>query len=190
MSHPLVRRATSAAAVLASALALTLGAATQSQAAGSWYLAPCATVQFTATGATRGGFTALHGQVTGCEPNQTSSAFAVVVFRPKDLFVAAYPESLVRYQPGGPTQFSGAVPASEQAGVCAMRTLTERITCVRVTWPGNGLATLEPIATTDPLVAAPVYYEAYQPNPPVGYCGSCLEDPGATSTVDRHPDDR
>lgn len=181
MSHPLVRPAASAAAVLATVLALTLGTATRSQAAGSWFLAPCATVQFAGMGATHGGFTALHGQVSGCEPHQAASSFAVVVFRPQDLFAAAYPESLVRYQPGGPTQFSGAVPASQLVGVCAMRSLTERITCVRVTWPKDGPATLEPIATTDPLVAARVYYEDSQPDPPVGYCGSCLEDPGPTS---------
>ncbi|GAA3774859.1 hypothetical protein GCM10022225_73370 [Plantactinospora mayteni] len=177
MSHPLGRPAARAAAVLASALALTLGTAPQSQAAGPWVPAPCATGQFTAVGAAHGGYTALYGQVTGCAPDRANSAFAVVVFKPQDWFATAYPESLVSYQPGGPTHFAGTIPTSQQVGVCAMRTLTERIACARVTWPEDGPATLEPIATTDPLVAAAVRYEDDQPEPPVGFCGSCLDDP-------------
>jgi len=177
VSHPLVRPAARAAAVLASALALTLGAATQSQAAGPWSPAPCATGQFTAIGAAYGGFAALHGQVTGCVPYRANSAFAVVVFKPQDWFATAHPESLVRYQPGGPTQFAGTMATSQQVGVCAMRTLTERIACARVTWLEDGPATLEPIATTDPLVAAAVFYEDDPPGPPVGFCGSCLDNP-------------
>jgi hypothetical protein len=46
-----------------------------------------------------------------------------------------------------------------------------------VTWPEDGSATLEPIATTDPLVAAAVRYEDDQPQRPVGFCDSCLDDP-------------
>lgn len=177
MSHPLLRATARAAAVLASALALTLGTATQSQAVGPWVPAPCATGQFTAVGAAYAGYTALHGQVTGCEPYRANSAFAVVVFRPQDWFATAYPESLVSHQPGGPTRFAGTIPTSQQVGVCAMRTLTERIACALVRWPEDGPAVLEPIATTDPLVAATVRYHEDQPQPPVGFCGSCLDDP-------------
>jgi hypothetical protein len=179
VSHPLVRPAARAAAVLASALALTLGTAPQSHAAGSWSPAPCAAGQFTEVGAARAGFTALHGEITGCPPYQAGSASAVVVFKAGDPFAIAwaYPESLVRYQPDGPTRFAGAIPTSQQVGVCAMRTLTERVACARVTWPEDGPATLEPIATTDPLVAAAVRYDEDQPEPPVGFCGSCLDDP-------------
>lgn len=178
MSHPLVRPAARAAAVLASALALTLGTATQSQAVlNPWTNASCATGQFTAIGATRGGFTALHGQVTGCQPYRANSAFAIVVFRPQDPFATAYESSLVRYQPSGPTQFSGGIPTSEQVGVCAMLAITVRIACARVTWPEDGPATLEPIATNDPLVNRTVFYNDDEPDPPVGFCGSCLDDP-------------
>jgi hypothetical protein len=181
VSHPLVRPAARAAAVLASALALTLGIATQAQAAAlhPWTPASCATGQLTALGATYGGgFTALHGQVTGCEPYRANSAFAIVVFRPQHFgFATVYPESLVSYRPSGPTQFAGTIPTSEQLGVCAMRTLTVRIACARVTWPEDGPATLEPIATTDPLVAGYVDYEDDPREPPVGFCGSCLDDP-------------
>lgn len=176
MSHPLLRPAARAAAVLASALALTLGTAGQSQAAGAWTPAPCATGQLTAVGAAYGGYTALYGEVTGCEPYRVDSAFAVVVFKPQDWFATAYPESLVSYQPAGPTRFAGTIPTSRQVGVCAMRTLTERIACARVTWPEDGPAVLEPIATTDPLVSAAVRYEDDR-REPVLFCGTCLDDP-------------
>ncbi|MGN9909973.1 hypothetical protein ACTMTJ_20705 [Phytohabitans sp. LJ34] len=181
MSHPLARPVARAAAVLASALALTLGTAAQAQAAGTWSPASCASGQFTAVGAARAGYTALHGQVTGCEPYRANSAFAVAVFKTGDPFAVAfvYPESLVRYQPSGPTPFAGTIPTAQQVGVCAMRTLTDRIACARVTWPPDGPATLEPIATTDPLVAATVWYEDDPDCPPGpgGFCGSCLEKP-------------
>jgi hypothetical protein len=177
VSHLLSRPAARTAALLATALALTLGTATGSQAAGPWPPAACATGQFTAVGPAVNAYTALHGEVTGCEPHRADSAFAVVVFKPHDWYATAYPESLVRYRPGGPTRFAGTIPTAQQVGVCAMRTLTERIACAKVTWPVDGPPTLEPIATTDPLVAAAVFYENRQPSPPVGFCGSCLDDP-------------
>lgn len=62
----------------------------------------------------------------------------------------------------------------------AMRTLNDRIACVRVTFPAEGPATMEPIPTNDPLVYGPVFYvdDSEEPMPPPGgFCGSCLELP-------------
>ncbi|MEH1127795.1 hypothetical protein [Micromonospora sp. CPCC 206061] len=184
MSHALVRPAISAVAVLATTLALTLGAVTPAQAAGPWPPAYCAAGQFTAIETTADRQTALHGQVTPCEPPRANDAFALVAFHPQNFGAFAYPHSLVRYQPEGPTPFSAvfrSVPRAGQAGVCAMRTLTDRIACVRVTFPKDGPATMEPIPTTDPLVDKVVFYvggnQQPTPPPPSGFCGTCLELP-------------
>jgi hypothetical protein len=184
VSHPLVRPAARAAAVLASALALVLalGPVSRAHAAHPWPPVGCATGQFVAIETSTDGQTALHGDVTPCAPFRGYPAFALVVFDSRDIVADTDSRFLVRFQQEGATPFSGvfrSVPQAREAGVCAMRTLTDRITCVRVTWPANGPATMEPIPTTDPLVAKYVFYldGEYPPPPPSGFCGSCLELP-------------
>jgi hypothetical protein len=185
VSHPLVRPVIGAAAALTTALALTLGTATQAQAAESWPSANCATGQFTAVETSSDGQTALHGDVTQCAPQLGKPVFTLVVFYPNDFVAFAYSHLLVPYQPEGPTPFSGVFrskPRAGQVGLCAMRTLTDRIACVRVTFPTDGPATMEPIPTTDPLVKKMVFYvddddQEPTPPPPSGFCGSCLELP-------------
>jgi hypothetical protein len=190
VSHPLTRPAGTAAAVLTIALALVLNTGTVSSAqirrAQSWIPAPCATGQFTAVETTADRQTAIHGHVTACEPYGSRSRFALVAFHPQRYFALAYPSSLLEYQPEGFSPVSGvfrSVPTAREAGVCAMRTLTDRIACVRVTFPTDGPATMEPIPTTDPLVNKAVFYVDEQgPTPvppPGGFCGSCLDLPPA-----------
>jgi hypothetical protein len=168
--------------VLATALALVLGTVTRAQAAQVWPPASCATGQFTAIETSGDGQTALHGDVTACAPSLGESVFALVVFHPSKLTASTDSRALVRYQLGGPTPFSGlfrSVPAARAAGVCAMRTLTDRIACVRVTWPASGPATMERIPTTDPLVKKHVFYldGEYPTPPPSEFCGTCLTLP-------------
>jgi len=182
VTHPFARPAARAFAVLAAALAFTLGSVAPAGAASPWIPALCAAAQFTAIETSGDGQTTLHGDVTGCEPVQDRAAFTLVAFHPRNYFAHAYSRSLVTYQPGGPTPFSGvfrSVPVARQAGVCAMRTLTDRIACVRVTFPADGPATMEPISATDPLVRTIVFYtDAQLPTPPPGgFCGSCLDLP-------------
>jgi hypothetical protein len=184
VSHPLVRPTLRAAAALATTLALAVGAVTPAWAASPWPYASCATGQFTAIETSPDGRqTALHGQVTPCVPPGANHAFALVVFHPEKFGAYVDPRSLVRYEPEGPTPFSGvfrSAPRAGEAGVCAMRTLTSRIACVRVTFPKDGPATMEPIPTTDPLVNDIVFYvddDQEPPPPPVGFCGTCLELP-------------
>ncbi|MCW6007233.1 hypothetical protein K1W54_22200 [Micromonospora sp. CPCC 205371] len=124
------------------------------------------------------GRTALHGDVTACAP-ASGTAFALAYFGPEDFSAEVDVYSLVEYRPEGPTPFSrffNSAPAAGHIGVCAMRTLSDRIACVRVTWPADRPATMEPIPATDPLVAKPVNWITTPP--PSGFCGSCLGDPG------------
>jgi hypothetical protein len=180
VSHPLVRPVISAAAALMTILALTLGTASPAQAAGAWPAANCATGKFSTIETNEYGQTALHGDVTKCAPQLGKLVFTLVVFNPNDFSAFAYSHSLVPYEIGRPTPFSGGFhskPRAGHVGVCAMRTLTDRIACVRVTFPQDGPATMEPIPTTDPLVKAVVFYtdDGVTPTPPPsGFCGSCL----------------
>ncbi|MEH1124144.1 hypothetical protein [Micromonospora sp. CPCC 206061] len=184
MSHPLVRPVISVAAALTTILALTLGTASQAQAAQPWLPAACATGQFTGIETSVDDKqTALRGYVTPCAPSLGDPKFALVVFSPSPFSIAfAYSHLVVSYEPNRPTMFAGVFrskPQGEQMGVCAMRTLSDRIACVRVTFPDDGSATMEPIRTTDPLVMKSVFYvEGEIPPPdPHGFCGSCLELP-------------
>lgn len=183
MSHPLVRPVISAAAALATILALTLGTASPAQAAQPWPPAYCATGQFTGIETSIDEKqTALRGNITPCAPSLGDSRFALVVFSPDPFSIAfAYSHLVVSYEPNGPTPFAGVFRTKPEGevGVCAMRTLRDRIACVRVTFRDDGPATMEPIPTDDPLVMKPVFYvedEAPEPDPH-GFCGSCLELP-------------
>lgn len=181
MSHPLVRSALRAAGALATTLVLALGTGTQAHGAHPWPPMSCVTAQFTAIETSTDGQTAVHGQVTPCAPPGPNAVFALLAFPAGQFpaFVLADRRSLVTALPEGPTPFGGlfrSAPKAGQVGVCAMRTLTERIACVRVTFPEGAPATMEPISTKDPLVSAYVEYDSweYPPPPPSGFCGSCL----------------
>lgn len=184
MPQPFVRQAGRATAVLATALALVLGTVTQAQAeytSRPWISAFCATGKFTTIATDAYGQVSLRGQVTTCEPYVANSAFTLVAFHPDKTSAYAYSNGLVPYQPSGPTRFSGlfrSVPSPRHVGVCAMRATSARIACVRVTWPADGPATMEPIPTTDPLVRLPVTY-VDEKDLPHGFCGSCLDHPGS-----------
>jgi hypothetical protein len=184
VSHPFVRAVIGAAAALTTILALTLGAASQAQAAQAWLPANCATGQFTGTETSVDGKqTALRGYVTPCAPSLGDPKFALVVFSPDPFSMAfAYSHLVVTYEPNGPTPFAAVFrskPRGEHVGVCAMRTLSDRIACVRVTFPDDGPTTMEPIPTNDPLVMKNVFYveDEIPPPDPHGFCGSCLELP-------------
>lgn len=181
MSHPLVRPVISAAAALTTILALVLGTASPAQAAQPWLPADCATGQFTGIETSIDNKqTALRGYVTPCAPSLGDPKFALVVFSPDPFSMAfAYSHLVVSYEPNRPTMFAGVFrsrPQGEQVGVCAMRTLSDRIACVRVTFPDDDAARMEPIPTTDPLVRKNVFYveEEAPPSDPHGFCGSCL----------------
>jgi hypothetical protein len=178
-----VRPVISVAAALTTILALTLGTASQAQATQPW-LPACATGRFTGIETSIDDKqTALRGYVTPCAPSLGDSKFALVVFSPDPFSVAfAYSHLVVSYEPNQRTIFAGVFrskPRGEQLGVCAMRTLRDRITCVRVTFPDGGSATMEPIPTTDPLVMKSVFYveDEAPPPDPHGFCGSCLDLP-------------
>jgi hypothetical protein len=184
VSYRLARRAIGAAAALTAALAPTLATVTPAQARTYWVTAPCATGQFTAIGTSVDGQTALHGQITKCAPADPKSVFTLVAFHPRDSFPQAYRHSLLPYQAEGSTPFSGVfrtMPSDSEVGVCAMRSVSDRVACVRVTFPQDGDATMEPIPTTDPLVSKPVFFDDWSveppPPPPGGFCGTCLELP-------------
>ncbi|MEO3748610.1 hypothetical protein [Plantactinospora sp. B5E13] len=182
MSPSFVRPAGRALAALATTLALVLGTVMPARAAQAWPPLHCATGQFTAIETSADGQTALHGDATPCAPFAGEPAFALVVFHPLDMAASADSRALVWYQSDGPTSFSGlfrSVPTAREAGVCAMRTLTDRMACVRVTWPTDGPAVMAPIPTTDPLVTQYIFYddEEYPTPPPSGFCGSCLDLP-------------
>lgn len=183
MSHPLVRPVISSAAALASILALTLGTASPAQAAQPWLPADCATGRFTGIESSIDDKqTAVRGYVTPCTPSLGDPKFTLVVFSPDPFSSAfAYSHLLVGYEPSGRTMFAGVFRTKPEGdlGVCAMRTLSDRISCVRVTFPEDGLATMEPIPTDDPLVMKRVFYVDDE-GPPTGgggFCGACLELP-------------
>lgn len=184
MPRPFVRPASRTIAVLAAAVTLVLGTATQGQAEDSgrpWISASCATGQFTRIVTDAEGHVGLHGNVTKCASSSPDAAFTLVAFHPETTSAYAYSYALMPYNPTGPTRFSGTfrvVPSARRAGVCAMRSLSARIACVRVTWPADGPATMEPIPTTDPLVHRPVTYVTKE-EASAGFCGSCLDHPGS-----------
>lgn len=184
MPQPFVRPASRTIAVLATTLALLLGTATQAQAELSgrpWISASCATGKFTKIVTGADGQVRLDGNVTLCAPSSRDATFTLVAFHPDGTSAYAYSNALMPYEPTGLTRFSGTfrmVPTARHAGVCAMRSVSARIACVRVTWPADGPATMEPISTIDPLVRRPVTYVIKEEDSG-GFCGSCLEHPGS-----------
>jgi hypothetical protein len=205
MSQPHARRVLRIVTVLAAALALAGGTAFAAAAPSTfgahavgtsptfgplptpskspyaaWVSATCATGWFSEVQTDDYDRVIVRGDVTLCQPFPTDGTFTLVTFTPGNDVEAAYSNRMLRYQPRSPTPFQGrftSVPPAREAGVCAMRSRTDRIACVRVSFPATGPATMVSIPPTDPLVATPVVY-VYKPGPTPtsgGFCGSCLD---------------
>jgi hypothetical protein len=148
----------------------------------AWIPALCATGRFIDVTVVEYGWHALRGDLTRCSPYPTNAMFTLVTFNHGNDVEVVYSSRLRWYQPSGRTPFQGlftSEPSAGEVGVCAMRTTTDRIACVRVSFPATGPVTMESIPTTDPLVDTPVVYvHGDDPTPPPGgFCGTCLHLP-------------
>jgi hypothetical protein len=150
-------------------------------ATASWIYADCATGGFSGVQTDAAGNAIIGADVTLCGEYKSKYAFAVVAFPSTVGWGLADPRSLSPYAPAGATAVRGGIEAAHatgEQGICTMRSPTERIACVRVTFPKGEPATMEPIPVDDPLVDKPVYYSdgvpTVSPSQPSGFCGSCL----------------
>jgi hypothetical protein len=151
-----------------------------SSTSAAWVPASCATGQFTGVAADAAGNTVLTATVALCSAYAAKFGFALVAFASDRDVAFAYSGALVRYGQGGPTEVRAGISAaltSEVEAVCAMRSPTDHIACVRLTFPPSGPPAMEPIPFTDPLVSKPIVWvpEPATASPPVGFCGSCVD---------------
>jgi hypothetical protein len=94
------------------------------------------------------------------------------------------PASQLRpYAPNGPTPVTGALALdpgfAPTVGVCLVRTVSDRVACVRLDTGPDYRTVATPIGVDDPLVSRTAVFvnDAALPPPPDPFCATCLTFP-------------
>ena len=149
-----------------------------------WVTAGCATGAFDAA-YTDQGHLLVPATITLCSTWKAKLAYTMVVFYPGQSPAFALATNLRAYAPSGPADATANFSTAPGApvGLCLMRTVTDRVACVRVETVAGQVSTATPIALDDPLVSETVIYQDDSiPNQPTPFCASCLDMPAAQSS--------
>jgi hypothetical protein len=143
----------------------------------TWIPAGCATGSFDPVAVDQGHYL-LPAHITLCVPYKAKYTYTLVLFTPDWDVPLATRMRLRPYAESGPALVTADIMLSSPEpviGMCLMRTVNDRVACVRVDTTAAGVVTSTPIPFTDPLVAKQVYYDdQWLPETTDPVCATCV----------------